>query len=134
MKRGEINGYLIVEDDAAIRQELKQLLEMRFYQVTALDAFGDAAGDILKADPDTSGLESAGGVWFTSRPRVRAVNGGAHIFPDQPYGFYGRTGPECSKAGDDYITVIRLRSCWLTLQEKRSAPGKKRKGRWQAQP
>ena len=43
---------LIVEDDAAIRQELKQLLENALYQVTALDAFGDAAGDILKADPD----------------------------------------------------------------------------------
>ena len=43
---------LIVEDDAAICQELKQLLENALYQVTALDAFGDAAGDILKADPD----------------------------------------------------------------------------------
>ena len=39
---------LIVEDDAAIRQELKQLLENALYQVTALDVFGDVAADIWK--------------------------------------------------------------------------------------
>lgn len=43
---------LIVEDEPAIRQELKQLLENALYQVTALDDFENVAADVLEICPD----------------------------------------------------------------------------------
>ena len=96
---------LIVEDDAAIRQELKQLLENALYQVTALDAFGDAAGDILKADPDIVLLdlnlpEESG---FDICTKVRAVSEVPIIFlTSRTDSMDELTG--MLKGGDDYIT------------------------------
>ena len=43
---------LIIEDEPAIRQELKLLLENALYQVTALEDFEDAAKEALALDPD----------------------------------------------------------------------------------
>lgn len=45
-------NILIIEDDAAIRQELKQLLENALYQVKALTEFDHVAEDICKSDAD----------------------------------------------------------------------------------
>ena len=96
---------LIVEDDAAICQELKQLLENALYQVTALDAFGDAAGDILKADPDIVLLdlnlpEESG---FDICTKVRAVSEVPIIFlTSRTDSMDELTG--MLKGGDDYIT------------------------------
>lgn len=45
-------NILIVEDDAAIRQEIKQLLENALYQVTVLAEFRNTAEDILEIQPD----------------------------------------------------------------------------------
>lgn len=45
-------NILIIEDDAAIRQELKQLLENSLYHVTALAEFGNTAESILEIQPD----------------------------------------------------------------------------------
>lgn len=43
---------LIVEDEPAIRQELKLLLENALYQVTALEEFENVAAKALQIDPD----------------------------------------------------------------------------------
>lgn len=43
---------LIIEDEIAIRQELKQLLENALYQVMTLHEFGNTAEDILEIQPD----------------------------------------------------------------------------------
>lgn len=43
---------VIVEDEPAIRQELKLLLENALYKVTALSEFQDAASAALAAEPD----------------------------------------------------------------------------------
>ncbi len=45
-------NVLIIEDDAAIRQELKQLLENALYQVTTLVEFRNTAEDILEIQPE----------------------------------------------------------------------------------
>ncbi len=45
-------NILIIEDDVAIRQEIKQLLENALYQVTVLAEFGNTAEDILEIQPD----------------------------------------------------------------------------------
>lgn len=45
-------NVLIIEDDAAIRQELKQLLENALYQVKTLADFRNTAEDILEIQPD----------------------------------------------------------------------------------
>ena len=96
---------LIVEDDAAIRQELKQLLENALYQVTALDVFGDVATDIWKADPDIVLLdlnlpEESG---FDICTKVRAVSEVPIIFlTSRTDSMDELTG--MLKGGDDYIT------------------------------
>ena len=96
---------LIVEDDAAIRQELKQLLENALYQVTALDVFGDVAADIWKADPDIVLLdlnlpEESG---FDICTKVRAVSEVPIIFlTSRTDSMDELTG--MLKGGDDYIT------------------------------
>lgn len=43
---------LIVEDDAAIRTELKALLSNDGYEAAAIEDFTDVLGQILKAEPD----------------------------------------------------------------------------------
>ncbi len=45
-------NILIVEDDAAVRQEIKQLLENALYQVTVLAGFRNTTEDILEIQPD----------------------------------------------------------------------------------
>lgn len=45
-------NILIIEDDAAIRQELKLLLENALYQVTTLNDFSHTVDDILQIRPD----------------------------------------------------------------------------------
>ena len=45
-------NILIIEDDAAIRQELKLLLENALYQVTTLNDFSHTVEDILQIGPD----------------------------------------------------------------------------------
>ena len=45
-------NILIIEDDAAIRQELKLLLENALYQVTVLTEFHHVVEDILQMEPD----------------------------------------------------------------------------------
>ena len=45
-------NILIIEDDAAIRQELKLLLENALYQVTVLTEFHHVVEDILQIEPD----------------------------------------------------------------------------------
>ena len=47
-----MNHILIIEDDAAIRQELKLLLENALYQVTVLTEFHHVVEDILQIEPD----------------------------------------------------------------------------------
>ena len=48
----KIMNILIIEDDAAIRQELKLLLENALYQVTVLTEFHHVVEDILQMEPD----------------------------------------------------------------------------------
>ena len=48
----ENHEHLIIEDDAAIRQELKLLLENALYQVTVLTEFHHVVEDILQIEPD----------------------------------------------------------------------------------
>ena len=43
---------LIVEDEPAIRQELKLLLENALYQVTALDDFTNVPEEVLSCSPN----------------------------------------------------------------------------------
>lgn len=43
---------VIVEDDEGIRKELKQLLENAFYEVIAIEAFTDVAGQIYRRVPE----------------------------------------------------------------------------------
>lgn len=45
-------NILIIEDDAAIRQELRLLLENALYQVTTLNDFSHTVEDILQIRPD----------------------------------------------------------------------------------
>ena len=45
-------NILIIEDDAAIRQELKLLLENALYQVTVLTEFHNVVEDILQIEQD----------------------------------------------------------------------------------
>lgn len=52
VKRGITMNILIIEDDAAIRQELKLLLENALYQVTTLNDFSHTVEDILQIRPD----------------------------------------------------------------------------------
>lgn len=96
---------LIVEDDAAIRQELKQLLENALYQATALDVFEDVAAEILKADPDIVlldlNLPAESG--FDICTKVRAVSEVPIIFlTSRTDSMDELTG--MLRGGDDYIT------------------------------
>ena len=96
---------LIVEDDAAIRQELKQLLENALYQATAFDVFEDVAAEILKTDPDIVlldlNLPAESG--FDICTKVRAVSEVPIIFlTSRTDSMDELTG--MLRGGDDYIT------------------------------
>ena len=62
-------NILIIEDDAAIRQELKLLLENALYQVTVLTEFHHVVEDILQIEPDLLLLD----VICRSNPDLRSV-------------------------------------------------------------
>ncbi|MCM1144188.1 MAG: response regulator transcription factor [Blautia sp.] len=96
---------VIIEDEAAIRQELKLLLENALYEVTALTEFHEAAYLALEAEPDLILLdvklpEETG---FDICARIREVSDVPVIFltslTDSMDELNGML-----KGGDDYIT------------------------------
>lgn len=96
---------LIVEDEPAIRQELKLLLENALYQVTVLDEFKDVAADVLKLCPDLVllDLNLPGGSGFDVCTEIRSASEVPIIFVT------GRTDSMdeltgLMRGGDDYIT------------------------------
>lgn len=96
---------LIVEDEIAIRQELKQLLENSLYQVTALTEFHDVARQVLSILPDLVLLdlnlpEESG---FEVCTKIRAASEVPVIFvTSRTDSMDELTG--MLKGGDDYIT------------------------------
>lgn len=82
---------LIVEDEPAIRQELKLLLENALYQVTALDVFEDVAADVLKSGPDLVllDLNLPGESGFDICTKIRSSLRGSDHLCDQQDRFHG---------------------------------------------
>lgn len=96
---------LIVEDEPAIRQELKQLLENALYQVTALDDFENVAADVLEICPDLVllDLNLPGESGFDVCTRIRSSSEVPIIFvTSRTDSMDELTG--LMKGGDDYIT------------------------------
>lgn len=96
---------VIVEDEPAIRQELKLLLENALYQVTALDDFTDAAAEVLSCGPDLVlldlNLPTESG--FDICTRIRSESEVPIIFvTSRTDSMDELTG--LMKGGDDYIT------------------------------
>ncbi len=98
-------NILIVEDDSAVRQELKQLLENALYAVTVLSEFEKPEEDILKTRPDLVLLDVnlPGRSGFDVCQKVRAVSDVPVIFvtgrADSMDELNGML-----KGGDDYVT------------------------------
>ena len=98
-------NILIVEDDPAVRQELKQLLENALYAVTVLAEFEKPEEDILKIQPDLVLLDVnlPGRSGFDVCQKVRAVSDVPVIFvtgrADSMDELNGML-----KGGDDYVT------------------------------
>ncbi|MBD5466116.1 MAG: response regulator transcription factor [Lachnospiraceae bacterium] len=96
---------VIIEDEAAIRQELKLLLENALYEVTALTEFHEAARLALEAKPDLILLdvklpEETG---FDICSKIRAASEVPVIFlTSRTDSMDELTG--MLKGGDDYIT------------------------------
>lgn len=96
---------LIAEDEPAIRQELKLLLENALYQVTALENFGDVTAEVLAAAPDLvlldlnlpgeSGFDICTGIRSASEVPIIFVTSRTDSMDEL-------TG--LMKGGDDYIT------------------------------
>ncbi len=96
---------LIVEDESAIRQELKLLLENALYQVTALDDFTDVSEQVLSCGPDLVllDLNLPGESGFDICTRIRASSEVPIIFvTSRTDSMDELTG--LMKGGDDYIT------------------------------
>lgn len=96
---------LIVEDEPAIRQELRLLLENALYQVTALDVFEDVAADVLKIGPDLVllDLNLPGESGFDICTKIRSASEVPIIFvTSRTDSMDELTG--LMKGGDDYIT------------------------------
>lgn len=96
---------LIVEDESAIRQELKLLLENALYQVTALDDFTDVPEQVLSCGPDLVllDLNLPGESGFDICTRIRASSEVPIIFvTSRTDSMDELTG--LMKGGDDYIT------------------------------
>ena len=96
---------VIIEDEAAIRQELKLLLENALYEVTALNEFHDTASKALAADPDLIllDLKLPGESGFDICAKIRAVSEVPIIFLTSQTA----ASDELSgmlQGGDDYIT------------------------------
>lgn len=98
-------NILIIEDDAAIRQELKQLLENALYQVTVLTEFGQIADEIIRIRPNLvlMDVNLPGETGFDVCQKVRALSDVPIIFvtsrTDSADELNGML-----KGGDDYIT------------------------------
>lgn len=96
---------LIVEDETAIRQELKLLLENALYQVTALDDFENVAANVLEICPDLVllDLNLPGESGFDVCTRIRSSSEVPVIFvTSRTDSMDELTG--LMKGGDDYIT------------------------------
>lgn len=96
---------LIVEDESAIRQELRLLLENALYRVTALDDFTDVPEQVLSCGPDLVllDLNLPGESGFDICTRIRASSGVPIIFvTSRTDSMDELTG--LMKGGDDYIT------------------------------
>ena len=116
---------VIIEDEPAIRQELKLLLENALYKVTALDEFQNTASAALTAKPDLILLDIKlpGESGFDVCTKIRAVSEVPIIFltsqtdcADELNGML--------KGGDDYITkpfYLPLLLARITAVLKRTA-------------
>ncbi len=96
---------LIVEDESAIRQELRHLLENALYRVTALDDFTDVPEQVLSCGPDLVllDLNLPGESGFDICTRIRASSEVPIIFvTSRTDSMDELTG--LMKGGDDYIT------------------------------
>lgn len=96
---------LIVEDEPAIRQELKLLLENALYQVTALDDFTNVPEEVLACGPNLVllDLNLPGESGFDICCRIRASSEVPIIFvTSRTDSMDELTG--LMKGGDDYIT------------------------------
>ena len=96
---------LIVEDESAIRQELRLLLENALYRVTALDDFTDVPEQVLSCGPDLVllDLNLPGESGFDICIRIRASSEVPIIFvTSRTDSMDELTG--LMKGGDDYIT------------------------------
>ena len=96
---------LIVEDESAIRQELKLLLENALYRVTALDDFTDVPEQVLSCGPDLVllDLNLPGESGFDICTRIRVSSEVPIIFvTSRTDSMDELTG--LMKGGDDYIT------------------------------
>lgn len=98
-------NILIIEDDPALRQELKQLLENALYQVTLLTEFKNPAEEILNIMPDLvlMDINLPGESGFEICQKLRGLSDIPVIFVT------GRTDSMDElngmlKGGDDYIT------------------------------
>ena len=116
---------VIIEDEPAIRQELKLLLENALYKVTALDEFQDTATAALAAAPDLILLDIKlpGESGFDVCTKIRAVSEVPIIFltsqTDSADELNGML-----KGGDDYITkpfYLPLLLARITAVLKRTA-------------
>ena len=96
---------LIVEDESAIRQELRLLLENALYRVTALDDFTDVPEQVLSCGPDLVllDLNLPGESGFDICTRIRVSSEVPIIFvTSRTDSMDELTG--LMKGGDDYIT------------------------------
>ena len=96
---------LIVEDESAIRQELRLLLENALYRVTALDDFTDVPDLVLSGSPNLVllDLNLPGESGFDICTRIRASSEVPIIFvTSRTDSMDELTG--LMKGGDDYIT------------------------------
>ncbi len=123
---------VIVEDEPAIRQELKLLLENALYKVTALSEFQDAASAALAAEPDLILLDIRlpGESGFDVCTKIRAVSEVPIIFltsrtdaADELNGML--------KGGDDYVTKpfyppLLLARITAVLKRTKRAAGQER--------
>lgn len=96
---------LIIEDDLAIRQELKQLLENALYEVTVLTEFQKSTEEIVKIQPDLvlMDVNLPGESGFCVCQKVRAVSDVPIIFVTSRVGSMDEL-EGMLKGGDDYIT------------------------------
>lgn len=94
-----------MEDEPAIRQELKLLLENALYQVTALEEFENVAAKALQIDPDLVLLDVnlPGEAGFDVCTKIRSASEIPIIFvTSRTDSMDELTG--LMKGGDDYIT------------------------------